>query len=137
MAIDQVSNFAQAELAAGYAAGITSIDVEAGAGSKFNADVNAYWWNSTDYPSPPDDPDVEIVRITNVSTDTLTVTRAQEGTADSAKNIAGKTYKIAIGITKKTVDDIRTDIGIKANFDTGATVSATPATGDFFLHTPT
>lgn len=41
----------------------------------------------TNYPDPSDDPYVEIVRVTGISTDTLTVTRAQEGTSASNKNI--------------------------------------------------
>ena len=69
---------------------------------------NLVWWNSTDYSDPSDDPNVEIVRCTARSTDTLTVTRAQESTSASTKNTSAKTYKMVLAPTKKLVDDIGT-----------------------------
>lgn len=65
---------------------------------------NAVWWNATDYADPSDDPNVEIVRVTAISTDTLTVTRAQESTSASTKNTAGKTYKMIAGLTAKAIN---------------------------------
>jgi hypothetical protein len=44
------------------------------------------------------------VRVTAISTDTLTVTRAQESTSASTKNTASKTYKMIAGLTAKTFD---------------------------------
>jgi hypothetical protein len=49
---------------------------------------------------------VEIVRVTNITGDTITVSRAQEGTAATAKNLASKTYNIVLDITAKTIADI-------------------------------
>jgi len=69
---------------------------------------NLVWYNSTDYPDPSDDPDVEIVRVESRNEDTLMITRAQEDTTATAKNIVGKTYKMILTITKKTIDDINT-----------------------------
>lgn len=110
MAIDNVSNFAKAEVDGLYSSSAVSIDLETSGGSEFNTDVNAVWWNSTDYPDPSDDPSVEIVRITNISTDTLTITRGQEGTSAVNHNTSGKTYKLVLALTKKTIDDIKTFI---------------------------
>ncbi|MDR6305896.1 parallel beta-helix repeat protein [Nitrobacter vulgaris] len=67
---------------------------------------NLVWYNATDFPDPSDDPYVEIVRCTARSTDVLTVERAQEGTSASIKDLAGKTYKMLLAATQKTVGDI-------------------------------
>lgn len=85
----------------------TSIDLIAADGVKLPATpFNVTWWNETDYPNPAKDPGKEIVRVTAISTDTLTITRAQEGTDANDKNVLGKTYAMALGPTKKTVDDL-------------------------------
>ena len=62
----------------------------------------------TDYPNPANDPNVEIVRVTNISGDTITITRAQESTSASNKNTGGKTYSLVLGITAKMISDIGT-----------------------------
>jgi hypothetical protein len=109
--LDSVTNFAKANVSAGYASGVTSIDLEAGKGAKFpnpatDGAFNFVWWNTTDYGDPADDPNVEICRCTARSTDTLTIIRAQEGTADVNHNTDGKTYKIILALTAKMVTDI-------------------------------
>jgi hypothetical protein len=65
------------------------------------------WFNSTDYPNPANDPNVEIVRVTNISGDTLTISRAQEGTSASSKNTVGKNYSLVLGITAKMISGHR------------------------------
>ena len=112
--LDPVKNFAKVTVSTGYDASATSIALSSGQGAKLPApstdgSFNLVWWNSTDYSDPSDDPNVEIVRCTARSTDTLTVTRAQESTSASTKNTAGKTYKIVLAPTKKLVDDIGTN----------------------------
>ena len=109
--LDPVLNFAKATLASGIASGATSLTVGSGEGTKFpqpstDGAFNITIWNSTDYPDPSDDTAKEIVRCTARSTDTLTITRAQEGTTDVNHNTAGKTYKIVLSFTKKMKDDI-------------------------------
>lgn len=109
MSLDNAKNFAKVTVSTGYDAAATSIVLSSGHGAKLpTVSFNAVWWNSTDYADPADDPNVEIVRVTAISTDTLTVTRAQESTSASTKNTAGKTYKMIAGMTAKTVN---TDIG--------------------------
>jgi hypothetical protein len=109
MALDNVKNFAKVTVSTGYNAAATSIVLTTGHGAKLpSVSFNAIWWNSTDYTDPSDDPNVEIVRVTAISTDTLTVTRAQEGTSASTKNTAGKTYKMIAGLTAKVIN---TDLG--------------------------
>src|SRR5688572_21084894 len=105
--MDRFTNFARSTLASGIAAGAVSCGVSAGTGTKFpTAPFNATIWNATDYPSPDLDPTVEVVRVTVVATDTFTITRAQEGTADSAHNTGGKTYGIISSPTAFTLNSL-------------------------------
>lgn len=106
--MDQAKNFAKGTLAAGIDDDDTTITVLSGEGLRFpDPPFNATVWNSTDYPDPADDPDVEIVRVTSISTDTLTVTRYQEGlTGPFEHNGEGKTFQIIAGLTAKLINDI-------------------------------
>jgi len=106
--MDSVKNFAKVTLVAGgYAAGELSIDTLAGQGTRLPAaPFNATWWNASDYPDPSDDPYREIVRVTVIAVDTLTITRGQESTSNTNHNIAGKTYQLMAGVTAKTIADL-------------------------------
>ncbi len=104
MALDAAKNFAKATLSTGYDAAATTLVLAAGGGGRFPATpFNAVWWNATDFPDPSDDPNVEVVRVTGIATDTLTVTRAQEGTGASSKNTSAKSYKLIAGLTAKAI----------------------------------
>jgi len=118
--MDTVVNFGKVTVNTGYALGATTVVLASGHGSRLpnpatDGEFNVTWWNVTDYPDPSDDPNREIVRVTARSTDTLTVTRGQELTTASNKNTAGKTYKMVLAITKKTIDDITTALAGKAS----------------------
>jgi hypothetical protein len=109
--VDPVKNFAKVTVSIGYNAVATSIVLSTGDGALLpqpssDGAFNLVWWNSTDYADPSDDPNKEIVRCTTRSTDTLAVTRAQEGTSASTKNTAGKTYKMILAPTAKMIADI-------------------------------
>jgi hypothetical protein len=111
MSLDPTRNFAKVQVLQGYDASAISIALVSGDGAKLPApstdgNFNLVWYNATDYPDPSDDPNREIVRCTARSTDTLTVTRAQESTSASTKNTATKTYKMILALTKKMVDDL-------------------------------
>ena len=111
MALDAVKNFGKVTVNTGYDSSATSIVLTSGHGAKLPAPstdgaFNLVWWNATDYADPADDPSVEIVRCTARSSDTLTVTRAQEGTSASNKNTSAKTYKMILALTKKMMQDI-------------------------------
>lgn len=111
MALDAVKNFAKVTVSIGYDDVATSIVLTGGDGAKLPAPAtdgqfNLVWWNSTEYLDPSDDPKKEIVRCTVRSTDTLTVTRAQEDTSASTKNDAGDTYKMILSPTAKMIMDI-------------------------------
>jgi len=112
MIIDPVKNFAKVVVSGGYNNTATSIALVSGDGAKLpdpatEGAFNLVWWNSTDYPDPADDPYKEIVRCTAKSGDTLTITRAQEGTSAQNHNLSGKTYKMVLALTKKVMDDIK------------------------------
>jgi hypothetical protein len=116
--VDAVKNFAKSTLSTGIDADDTSIVLATGGGAKFPAPAtdgafNAVIWNSTDYADPADDPSVEIVRVTARSSDTLTVSRAQEGTNASAHNTSGKTYTIVLGPTAKTITDLLGSLSVQ------------------------
>lgn len=105
--MDNAKNFAKATVSTGYDAAATSIDLSSGGGARFpTPPFNATWWDSTTYPDPADDPNREIVRVTGIASDTLTITRAQEGTSASTKNTVGKTYKLLAGFTQLTWEEI-------------------------------
>src|SRR5580693_6823143 len=110
MTLDAVANLIKLTVSQGYDQNATSIVLSSGGSSLPAAPFNMTWWNSTDYPDPSNDPNAEIVRITAVSGNTLTVTRGAEsaagGGAASTKNTAGKTYMIMLGITAKMITDI-------------------------------
>ncbi len=111
MPLDPVKNFAKVQLSTGYASGVTSVVLVGSDGAKLPAPAtdgafNLVWYNDTDYKDPADDSSKEIVRCTARTTDTLTITRAQEGTADVNHNTGGKTYKMILTMTKKMKDDI-------------------------------
>jgi hypothetical protein len=108
LTLDKVINFLKDEVDGGFNAVATAIDVVDG--SKFPdpalGQYNLVWWNFTDYADPSDDPSVEIVRATAKSSNTLTVTRGQEGTTGVTHNTVGKTYKMALVLTAKMITDI-------------------------------
>jgi hypothetical protein len=110
MTLDSVQNFIKLTVSTGYGETDTTIVLTSGGSSLPSPSFNVTWWNSTDYPDPSDDPNAELVRITAVSGNTLTVVRAQEGTAASTKNTAGKTYTLILGITAKMITDIGSNL---------------------------
>lgn len=82
----------------------TSLVVASGEGSRFPAvPFNATLWPSTSTPTPAN---AEIVRVTAISTDTFTITRAQEST--TAKTVT-TSFLIAATVTAKTVTDLETN----------------------------
>ena len=104
--LDPVANFIKLTVSTGYGSSDTTIVLSVGGSLLPSPSFNMTWWNSTDYPDPSNDPNAEIVRVTVVSGNTLTITRAQEGTAASTKNTAGHTYSLILGITAKMITDI-------------------------------
>lgn len=144
MSLDAVKNFARATVSTGYNATDTIVVLATGQGANLptpatDGEFNLVWWNGTDYEDPTDDPNVEIVRCTAKSGDTLTVTRAQEGTPGTTKNASGKVYVMLLALTAKMIQDIAAMISTQASAyaeDTGAAdayvVTLNPAPTAYF-----
>ena len=110
--IDYSKNFVKVNVGNDYDADDVTVIVATGSGSELPdpATYGAYnvvWWNASTYGDPSDDPNVEIVRVTARSGDTLTVTRAQEGTSGTAKNTNGKTYRMILAATANWFNTVR------------------------------
>ena len=110
MALDAITNFGYATLAAGIDSDDTSITLTTGHGARLPAGpFNAVIWD-TSYGSPTaayHASAAEIVRVTTRTTDTLSpVTRAQEGTTARSFNTSGRTYAIGVALTKATYDQL-------------------------------
>lgn len=133
MALDSVKNLVKVTLSLGYNAVATSVVLVAGQGAKLPAaPFNLVWWNATDFPDPADDPNAEIIRVTNIATDTLTITRNQESSGASTKNTAGKTYQMALALTKKMIDDLNALIAAAASNHTQVDTFTTTAGNQSF-----
>lgn len=125
--MDAVKNFGKVTVSIGYDDSATSIALSSGDGERLpnpsvDGEFNLVWWNETDYKDPSEDPNREIIRVTARSTDTLTIVRPASGNdyngegsenTASSKNTAGKTYRMILSPTKKTIIDLLKNSGIK------------------------
>jgi hypothetical protein len=103
----------------------TSLVVQSGDGTRFPAvPFNATVYPAGAQPLFANGANAEIVRVTAISTDTFTITRAQEGT--SARSIVVGDQIVA-GVTKKTLTDIEVP-GEQAASATVATSETTTST---------
>lgn len=121
MSFDAHKNFAESKVAAAPspATSGTSLTVATGEGTKFpTPPFNATAWPDNTEATAAN---AEIVRVTNITGDVLTITRAQEST--TAKSIAIG-WRIAATITKKTLDDVENaTIGLVSNETPGGTIN--------------
>jgi len=113
--LDPVKNFAFVEVSGSFLVGASTITLVSGGAAKLpvpatDGAFNLSLWNETDFPNPAEAnaANVEIVRVTSISGEVLTITRAQESTTAIAST-AGKTYKMLLGPTKKLITDIQTE----------------------------
>ena len=101
------TNTGLSTLVSGIDSSQTTLNVTVGHGSRFpSANFQLVIWNSTDFANPIEATDREIVRCTSRSGDVLTITRGQEGTSGTAHNTGGKTYSVALAITKAILDNL-------------------------------
>lgn len=93
--LDQVKNFIKFTVPAGYNTSATAITLASADIAKFpRPPFNLVWCNSTDFATPEDDSEVEIIRVTATASTSITATRAQEGTAARNHNLYAKSYKM-------------------------------------------
>lgn len=91
----------------------TSLVVAAGEGTKFPATpFNVTIWPAGTQPSTAN---AEIARVTNIATDTFTITRAQEGSSARTVIVGDQ---IAATITAKTLTDAETTVATDTIWDT-------------------
>jgi len=107
--VEPQRNFAVVDVDGGYTSGDTSITLQSGEASKLpdpssEGSFWLVWWDASSYTNPTDDPNREIVLVTAISGDTLTVTRGTQGTAATDKNSG--TYKMARAYTKGDRDSL-------------------------------
>jgi len=116
-------NFAVTTLAAGIDDTTTSISI-ADATKLPPAPFIAVIWNATDYPDIVSDPNVEIVYVSAVNSNTLTVIRGYDGTTASAHNSVGKVYEIANILNAGLENDIKAFINSQGVANGLATLDA-------------
>jgi hypothetical protein len=138
MILDATKNFAKVTVSTGYSSGDISIVLATGQGAKLpqpltDGPFNLVWWDSTTYGDPSDDPNVEIVRVTARTADTLAVIRGQEGTSASNKNTSAHTYQMILAPTAKMFTDIQSALAgagaISSVSNTDGTLTINPTTG--------
>lgn len=104
----KVQNNAESTLAEDLTDIETGIDVQTGDGALFptpgTAGFYATIWNEDQYPNPGDDPDMEIVWVSGISTDTLTVTRGQLGTTGVAHSTG---HTIALLVNERHIEELQ------------------------------
>jgi hypothetical protein len=107
-----ITNFGVVTASTGYTSAATTIVLTAGHGAKLPSTFPfiLVWFDSTTYAGPHLDPNVEIIEVSNRSTDTLTIVRGKEGTSAVNHNTADKTYTLYVTLTKAMYDRIGSDI---------------------------
>lgn len=109
--LDPIVNFGKVTVPLGSTNSATSVALTAGHGARLpaaqTADPTSYfnlvWYDANTYLDPADDPNREIVRVTNRTTDALTVTRGQEGITATTKTTNTTMF---LALTKQTYDKL-------------------------------
>jgi hypothetical protein len=114
---DQKANFVRADVSTGYDASATSIDLASGHGARLPDPTSGAYnlvWKKKNL-NEDEDPNIEVIRVIAKSTDTLTITRAQEGTSAATHNDGGAEYEVYLAPTKKVYTDIETAVNTLEN----------------------
>jgi len=108
--MDNVANFAVSTLAAGIAAGATSMSVATGEGAAFpDEPFTIVIWDRSSYSRASLDPNKEIIRVlVKDGDDFTTIVRGQEGTGDSAHDTSGHVYEVTNSPTAGMFETIAT-----------------------------
>ena len=130
MSLDNAKNFAKVVVSGIYGTTETQVTLRTGDGTKLpTVSFNNTWWNSSVYNDPSDDPNVEIVRCTNIAGDLLTITRAQESTTASSKNTPNAVYRMIAGFTAKSFNIDIPAIPSSSLSSVSGSIIATPGIG--------
>ena len=134
MAVDKGKNFTTVTLASGISNTDTNIALLTGHGARLEnpatfGQYNLVLYDKTLGNSPMTDTNREVVRVTALSSDTITVIRAQEGTSAVNHNTSGHTYVLDWNITAILLDQIRLDyLPLAGGTVTGAATFQSPLT---------
>jgi hypothetical protein len=82
-------------------------------GARFPVVVNGFWvtaWDSSLYPDPGDDPNMEVLLVTARTGDSFTATRAQLGTANIAH--AATSVTVALLNEDQIIKDLQNSINV-------------------------
>lgn len=110
---DQVANFVKVTVLGAYSAPIEGVTLIPGDGLKLpeipgeGYEYNMVYYDSTNYPNPADDPNVEIMRVLGVEEDNVILSPGQEGTTPTDKGTPGATYLMILAPTAKIVTDLQ------------------------------
>lgn len=108
---DQVKNFVRVNVEGTHSETDTEISIDGDDINDLpdtsNGEYNLVWWDTTEFPAPEDDPDVEIVRVTEVDYDNnvITVNRGREDTSASSKDTVDRVYQMILAPTAKKFND--------------------------------
>src|SRR5258705_9104115 len=109
--------------AAGQASGSTSLIRASGLGAKWSVPTTAWVYNATDFPDGKD-PNGEYELATARVGDTLTVTRAQEGSSQQNFLDSAKIYKARNVLTKRFIEQLRSRLDAMEKTGFSAKLSA-------------
>ncbi|HEX2866781.1 MAG TPA: hypothetical protein VHO03_07050 [Ignavibacteriales bacterium] len=104
-------NFCVVEVKAGFDELAVSVELLDGEASRLpdpasEGSFNLVWFNYTDYKNPADDPHREIVKVTAIAGNFLTLERGQEGIVSSTKNAPGRIYKMMLAFTRAAYEEL-------------------------------
>jgi len=113
--LDTVINDGEAIVSGTHTSLSTTITLLAGERAKLpditDKACNLVWYLASKYDRPKDDPNSEVVRYTATSgTNDIIVTRAQEGTTATAKNLSSTGYRLVSVLTAKMIVDIEMNL---------------------------
>lgn len=112
MAADDIKNFAYADVNGKYNATDTAILLSSDTAARLpTAPFNAIWYNYTDFKDYYEDPNREIVRVTDVTGLTATVTRGQESVTATVKNKGGQYRLLAVPTARTFESDLESNLG--------------------------
>lgn len=106
-----VRNFCMVEVKSGYDELAQSVELLDGEALRLpdpaaEGSFNLVWFNYTDYKNPADDPHREIVKVTALSGNFLSIQRGQEGILASTKNAPGRIYKMMLAFTRAAYEEL-------------------------------
>lgn len=130
---DNTENFVRVETAEGIDSTVTTLEVKDASGfPDVGTGFNLVIWNAHDYPRPDQDPETEIVRVTAISGDTLTIERGKEGTT-AASHEFGESVMLAP--TAKVFQEIQDAINNTLKFyrDGSTTSLLTRNDNEYFI----